>query len=473
MLLRQTLLYLPAQLLGPLSQFIAAIVWTHLLSLSDYGHLIIVLAAQELVSLVCLSWWTHYTMRYVGKMDGPGERDRFQAAENMVLLLTGIAQVVVITVVVFGFVTGFSAAFLAMSIVYTVTRCVLTHVSERARVDGEIASYTVAQTVGPLGGTLLGLALMVAIDASPVMALLAYSLAQLVSLAVVWLRLKLAIRIKRPELSLMKAALLYGAPLLVAGAFGWFSMNGIRLIVEYMQGAAAVGLLSVGWGLGQRAIAVVAMLVTAASYPLALKYMNAGAHEKSLEQVSLNGALILGVLAPAAAGIYMVGDEAITLMVAEPFRDMSFVILPIAVLAAALRNSRVHFLDQTILLVEKPNLLLQVNAVEAAAMFLFCVLGLKFYGLQGAALGCIPGTLLGWLYCFWLTRGFGLKLPWLHFLRIGIATLVMTAALRYVPFGHGTLQLIGKVAIGALVYFAALSALYVGRLRTLRLRPTV
>ena len=470
MLLRQTLLYLPAQLLGPLSQFIAAIVWTHLLSLSDYGHLIIVLAAQELVSLVCLSWWTHYTMRYVGKMAGEGERKRFQASENVVLLLTALAQAVMMACIVFSFVAGFSWAFFFVSILYTITRCLLTHSAERARANGDIASYTVAQTVGPLGGTLLGLALMMLVDAGPVAALSAYCIAQMISLVVLWLRLKLGGTIMRPEGSLLKAALLYGAPLLVAGAFGWFSMNGVRLIVEYGQGAAAVGLLSVGWGLGQRAISVVAMLVTAASYPLALKHMNAGAPEKSLEQVSLNGALIVGVLAPASAGIITVGDDAINLMVAEPFRAMSFVILPIAVLAAALRNSRVHFLDQTMLLVEKPNLLLQVNAIEGVATMLFCALGLQFYGLPGAAFGCIPGAMLGWVYCYWLTRSFGLKLPWQHFARIAIATILMTIALHYLKLGDGTVALVANVITGAAVYFAALTILYASQLRSMRLQ---
>ena len=49
MLLRQTLLYLPAQLVGPFALFIAAVVWTHLLPPDAYGTLMLVMAIQELI----------------------------------------------------------------------------------------------------------------------------------------------------------------------------------------------------------------------------------------------------------------------------------------------------------------------------------------------------------------------------------------------------------------------------------------
>ena len=44
MLIYQTLLYLPAQLLGPAVQFLAAVAWTHWLSPSEYGVVALVIA---------------------------------------------------------------------------------------------------------------------------------------------------------------------------------------------------------------------------------------------------------------------------------------------------------------------------------------------------------------------------------------------------------------------------------------------
>ena len=57
MLIRQTFLYLPAQLIGPLFQFIAAVVWTHWLMPDAYGVLTFIFAAQELAYILCNGWW--------------------------------------------------------------------------------------------------------------------------------------------------------------------------------------------------------------------------------------------------------------------------------------------------------------------------------------------------------------------------------------------------------------------------------
>ena len=470
MLLKQTVFYLPAQLLGPLSQFVAAIVWTHFLTLDEYGYLMIILSAQELISLICLSWWTHYTMRYGGAIGDSEARARFQASENSVLMTTALVQLLGVLLIVRIFVAGASPGLYGMAILYTVTRCILSHVAERARMAGDIASYTSAQTIGPVIGMVLGFLFMRIFDYDPEEALAGYALAQIVSLVIVWRRLGYGVALALPDQPLLGAALRYGLPLLGAGAFGWVSMNGIRLVVESISGAAAVGLLSVGWGLGQRAVGVVAMLVTAASYPLALKYMHAGSREKSFEQVSLNGALILGVLAPATAGIFMVGHAFIDLVVAAEFRDMAIVILPIAVGAAALRNSRVHFVDQILLLVERPGGLLVVNIVEAVATMAFCAAGLLLHGLPGAALGCIPGALVGWAHCYVLARRHGLTLPIGHFTRIGIATLAMLGVLLLFPRTSSALSLFVEISAGALVYAATIGLLYLGEIRQLRLR---
>lgn len=470
MLLKQTLFYMPAQLIGPLSQFVAAIVWTHLLSLDEYGHLMIVLAAQELISLVCLSWWTHYAMRYVGAMRGTDGRQRYQASENRVLIVTGLAEIGATLAMVASFVSMASTSFMAAAILLVLSRTLVTHLAERARVEGDIIGYSQAQIIGPLGGMLLGFAFMALADYDPPEAMLGYAVAQIVSIVIVWMRLGLKPVLAGSDGAMLKAAFVYGLPLLAAGALGWVSINGIRLVVEQMEGAAAVGLLSVGWGLGQRAVGVVAMLVTAAAYPLALRYMHAGAREKSLEQVSLNGALIFGVLAPAAVGILMVGRTFVDLLVAQEFREMAIIILPLAVVASAIRNFRVHFLDQVLLLVERPRQLLVINFVEGIATLLFCAIGLELYGLPGAAAGCIPGALLGLAHSLVLSVRHGLKLPLAHLARIGSATLVMFAALALFPEHETVLRLALEIGTGAIVYVVMIGLFYFGDIRQFRMR---
>ena len=52
MLLRHTLLYLPAQIVGPLFQLIAMIVWTHVVDEHTLGIITLVTATHELLQIV-------------------------------------------------------------------------------------------------------------------------------------------------------------------------------------------------------------------------------------------------------------------------------------------------------------------------------------------------------------------------------------------------------------------------------------
>ena len=133
MLLRQTLLYLPAQLLGPLVQFAAALVWTHWLSPAAYGVLALVMAAQELVFLVCLSWWSHYTMRYLPTFVGDEDRARFGATEQLALAATTLLQSVAVFLVLALMDAEPTGDLVAAALGFTITRSLLHHLSERAR----------------------------------------------------------------------------------------------------------------------------------------------------------------------------------------------------------------------------------------------------------------------------------------------------------------------------------------------------
>ena len=90
MLLRQTLLYLPAQVLGPLAQFVSIVLWTYFLDPAEMGTFALITAAQEFGYIAVMFFFSLYTMRY---FDGSGE-PRVSASifitEAGVLLCAGI-----------------------------------------------------------------------------------------------------------------------------------------------------------------------------------------------------------------------------------------------------------------------------------------------------------------------------------------------------------------------------------------------
>src|SRR5262245_48347091 len=60
MMIRHSLLYLPAQIIGPLMQLVAMVVWTHLVSEHTLGVITLVIATHELLQVAFLAWWSQF-----------------------------------------------------------------------------------------------------------------------------------------------------------------------------------------------------------------------------------------------------------------------------------------------------------------------------------------------------------------------------------------------------------------------------
>ena len=74
MLLKHTLLYLPAQIIGPLMQLVAMVVWTHLVNDHTLGIITLVIATHELLQIGFLAWWSQFALRFFGRFQAPKMR---------------------------------------------------------------------------------------------------------------------------------------------------------------------------------------------------------------------------------------------------------------------------------------------------------------------------------------------------------------------------------------------------------------
>ena len=467
MLLRQTLAYLPAQIVGPFAQVVAALVWTHWLQPAPYGLLTFLIASQELVFLVSLSWWTHYTMRYLGGLDQAARR-RFLGSEPPVFLFGTLVQVVG-TLLVFTLLGEPATPGLAVSgVAYVVTRSLMMHLGERARTQGRIAIYTIGQFAGSVVGFAVALAAVALVAATPEAVLWSYAAAQLVGVAIMWRRLGIAGGGLLPSRDVLAAALVYGAPLVVAGGFAWVAQNGIRVVVEHGAGAAALGLIAVGWGLGQRLAATLAMLVIAASFPLAVQSLHAGSREAAYRQIAQAGVMLMGLTVPAAVGLCFLAEPLAALFVAAPFRATTIAVLPFAAAGGTIRNIRMHVADPIFLLAERPRITMGLNIVDAMIMVAGCALGLRLGGLVGTVAGALAATCLSSAGGVVLAgRVAGFSFPWAAGLRIGAASAVMAlvlAAATLWPLAPPA-RIVLDVMTGASVYALAAAALFPSQIR--------
>jgi O-antigen/teichoic acid export membrane protein len=296
-----------------------------------------------------------------------------------------------------------------------------------------------------------------------------YAAAQLLAVLLVLPGLTFQTSIRSPDRDMLRAALRYGVPLIIGGALSWLGLNAPRFIVNEVMGVAAAGLFAVGYGLGQRAAAVAAMLVTAAAYPLAVRTMEEKGSAAAMRQLADNGALLLAVLIPTVVGVFMLRHDTVTLLIAEPFQATTLAILPLSVLAGGIRSARAHFCDQVFLLHSRTKLAMVVMGIDAITAVALGIVATWLWGLVGAAGASVAAAIIAALVSFALGLvRFHLQVPWIHATRIALAAVAMGAALSQLPQARNIAMLVGSVAFGAAVYVLVLALLSLPWLMRLR-----
>jgi O-antigen/teichoic acid export membrane protein len=474
MLLKHTLLYLPAQFVGPLFQLVAMIVWTHVVDEHTFGTITLITATHELLQIGFLAWWSQYALRFLGRYQDANDAPRFYRTENAVLLASiALQSAAVVAILLLVIAPGAGPGLLLATIAYVITRSLNLYIGERARARQQIWIYTIQQVLGPSAGFIVGLLLIKLFGQSAEWPLAGYAIAQLIAALVVLPKVRCGYRLWPVDREIVVHALRYGMPLIVGGALGWVGLNASRFIVNEMSGVAAAGLFAVGYGLGQRAAAVAAMLVTAAAFPLAVKSMEQGGSQAGMRQLAANSALLLAILAPSLAGIVILRTEIVHLLIAQPFQQVTLAVLPLATLAGAIRNLRAHFGDQVFLLHNRTRWMMAIAAIDASMTVVLSVLFLPCWGLAGVAGATAVAAFVAAIASFAIGFSrFGLSLPVGHLVRIALATIAMAALLRIFPDARTIPVLAAHVAAGAATYFAALALLYAPSLvRMLRQRP--
>src|SRR5256714_788557 len=474
MLLKHTLLYLPAQFVGPLFQLLAMIVWTHVVDEHTLGVITLITATHELLQIGFLAWWSQYALRFLGRYQDANDAPRFYRTENAVLLASvALQSAAVVGILLLVIAPDARTDLLLAAVAYVITRSLNVYIGERARAQQQIRVYTIQQVFGPSVGFVVGLVLIRLFGQSAERPLVGYAAAQLLAALIVIPALRCGYRLWPIAREIVAHALRYGIPLIVGGALGWVGLNASRFIVNQMSGVAAAGLFAVGYGLGQRAAAVAAMLVTAAAFPLAVKSMEQEGSQAAMRQLAANSALLVAILAPSLAGIFMLRTEIVHLLIAAPFQEVTLAILPLATLSGAIRNLRAHFGDQVFLLHNRTRWMMVIAAIDASLTVIFSAIGFHYWGLAGAAAATVGAALAGAIVSFTVgfTR-FGLTLPVGHLARIALATIAMAGLLKLFPEAPTLGHLVAHIGAGAAAYLATLAVLYAPSLfRMFRARP--
>ena len=146
------------------------------------------------------------------------------------------------------------------------------------------------------------------------------------------------------------------------------------------------------------------------------------------------------------------------------------VILPLAAIAGGIRNIRIHFADQVLILMERIDVGIAINVVEALCVIAGAWVGFHLGGLGGAVEGCLVASAIGAALCFGYVRWkFDFPLPWGDTARIALAAAIMVGILMLVPWASLRIGPATRIALesgfGVFIYAIALLCLNPGYAR--------
>ncbi|BCB18115.1 lipopolysaccharide biosynthesis protein [Bosea sp. ANAM02] len=455
MLLRKTLLYMPAGTLGPLIQLATIVVLTHWLAPVELGVYALVVALQDLAQIATLSWWSQYGLRYLDETD-PALRARQDRTEIGVIALAGIAQALLVAG--FTIVLGDGPAepgLIGSAALAGVMRGTVVHASVRARAQQQIGLHAFAQMAAPclsLGLSLAGFALF---GPGLTVAFLAMALGH--CLVALPMALKLDYRQVRGGIdhATLRRGFRYGVFTALGAGLAWGSMQSMRFVTDLVFGAAAVGLIHVGWGIGQRIATQLSVLATTALFPMAASRARTEGIAAGVSQLLVAGPILLAVLAPATVGLAFVAGPAARLLTAPAYQEMTAAILPVAMLAGGVRAFRNHYLDEILQLTDRSRLMTALDGLEAVTTMLLCGAGALLYGIAGALIGCLVAAILATaLAVVLVARQHGPLLTARAIFATGTACLAMAAVLAALPRPEGLVGLTVTCCLGGTVYLA-------------------
>ncbi len=458
--LRKTILYMPASILGPLIQLATIVILTHWLRPADLGAYALAVAVQDLAQIATLSWWSQYILRYLedARPESRAVQDR---AEIAVLTGAGLLQAAIVAAAMLVIGDGPPDLLLLAAIACAgVARALVGHWSVRARAAEQIGLYALAQVGGPgltLALSLIGFTL---VAPSPTVAFLAMALGHMIVAVPLARHARYGRGPTGIDRSILASAFRYGAFTTLGAGLAWVSMQSVRFVTDLVLGAAAVGLLHVGWGVGQRLATQVGVLSTQALFPIAASTARTEGIAAGVRQLAPAAPVLLAVLAPIVVATFLLAEPAATLLVAAEYRTATATILPLATLAGAIRVFRHNYLDEVLQLAEEPRLMAMLDALEAGLTILLCTLGAVTYGLTGAVLGALAATtiatLAGWRL---ISRRHGPPLTVRDALATAGASAAMVLVLALMPVPRGLIDLMGTGALAAVAYVVAFAAI--------------
>ncbi len=466
---RGVLGYLPVNVVQALAGFGSIVLFTRLLSPTDYGVYALAYSATALV-YTCLFVWIESAMArfYAAEAHVAGQA----RADLFATLYITFAAMSLALPVVAGLVLTFLPVAMGLKIALAaglasiVFRSLLKMAQEHRRAAGKVRAFAVFDMLQTLGAFLIGAGLAIAGfgGAAPLIGTGAASLALLVWAAPAELRETRGGRFRAERL---RDYAHYGLPVALSLVMSLALATTDRFVLAGFMNEATVGAYHAGYTLSNRTLDVMFAWLGMAGGPACIMALERGGHPALMRTAREQAGFMIMVALPASVGLALVARPLAEVMVGLALSASAARVTPWIAVSALFAGLTTHYLHTAFTLARKTRPLFLVIAFPAVVNLGLTLLLIPRYGLDGAMWATTASYAIGMVAAYVLGRRvLALPIPWETLARSGIAAAIMALAIRLMPSWGGAVELLAKAAAGAAVYAAIAYALDAGQART-------
>jgi len=425
-LFRHSAQYLVARGLSGLINLGAFALFTRLLSPEEYGRYALVIAGVGLVHLIVFSWLKLGLLRFLpGCGDAPAPLLSTVAGCYFVL----IGGTAVLATLAAGFWSALPLKdLLAVGLGLVWAQTLMNFHQEMARARLRPDRYGHLMLFKALLGLVCG-GLLAWLGWGAQGVLLGYVLSNLVPSFTIGMGDWQGARPWRVDSERLKELLAYGLPLSVTAALAYILAAMDRFMIKGLLDDEAVGLYASGYDLSNHSLAVVCLTVGLAATPLAINALEKSGWDGAKRQFLANGELFLAVVLPACAGLLLVGEQLVDLVVGAEFRAAARLIFPWILLGSAFQGIKFYYLDSAFYLHKKTALQAVIVLPAAVCNVVLNFMWLPQHGYMAAAWSTMTSYALALvLTLFYVLHFLKMPFPVVQMLRTLLATGLMAVA---------------------------------------------
>ena len=450
MLIKNSLIYGLAKAIPALMAFAALSLYTHYLSPEEYGLYTLLLTGTVFIHNVIFAWLPAGTLRFWSNKE-----------HNDVAFLTTIAisysrilsLILIISIIAIFFYWGEKEAIWIINAFFLLLA---------------FALFTITQNlftakILPLNYAYLTIAYStLAISFGGSLAYLGYGASGVITGVALGTLIPALFMFKQTWSSfdkssynkdLLKKLLVYGLPIASANLLEELTKVSDRFMLAGLQDKSQAGLYAVGYDLSGSSILMIMSVINLAAYPVIISLLEEGKIKESTDYFRHYTILLLGISIPAVAGLNLVGPDLVYLLIDEQFQASVIFLLPWVTTAIFLMGLQTFYFDLAFQLGHHTIGIAKIGIVIATVN-----IGLNYWlipkmGIQGAAIATLSSFILGsFLSAIIGRKYFSLPVPYKSFIKIIIATFIMTLCLWWIKDFRGWGWLLIQLCVGLISY---------------------